>query len=281
MTIKPRTVAGLALALALVAGPAAATSAHAAPSTSITVSNSVSLKVPDFKTKMTLGFDSGSYALQPAADGQYCDSTDNGSTGNEPMPLGGRQWLWGSSPASNDPQVSVIEIVTIWADGKKALTDLQNDTGACRFGALNLTAFKVVEKSATDFGATWRDGFGSFTAAHSRLVGDVLVSVTVTLPRGTAASTAAEATRLAGIGAERVQRTGLTKNSPVGNEVVPQPVATTEAEKAKVAADAATQQTAAVVPAASSPSSTTPPAQQFAAVATATRTGNSLRPLAV
>ena len=154
------------------------------------------------------------------------------------MPLGGRQWLWGSSPASNDPQVSVIEIVTIWADGKKALSDLQNDTGACQFGALNLTAFKVVEKSATDFGATWRDGFGSFTAAHSRLVGDVLVSVTVTLPSGTAASTAAEATRLAGIAAERVQRTGLTKNGPVGNEVVPQPVATTEAEKAKVAADA-------------------------------------------
>ena len=55
-----------------------------------------------FKTKMTLGFDSGSYALQPAADGQYCDSTDNGSIGNEPMPLGGRQWLWGSSPAPND-----------------------------------------------------------------------------------------------------------------------------------------------------------------------------------
>lgn len=172
--------------------------------TSTVVPDRVAFRTRDLTVRQTLGFDSGQSPLQPAAGGQYCDTTDNGATGTEPTPIGGRQWYWYSA---NTGGVSTTHIVTSWVDGAGALLDLANDTGACRFGALGYQNFTVTQATDREFAATYSSA-GIDTAVHSILVRNTLVSVTVD-DWGQNLDEAAEAARLAELSAAKVARTRL------------------------------------------------------------------------
>lgn len=171
--------------------------------TSTVVPDRVGFRTRDFTVRQTLGFDSGQSPLQPAAGGQYCDTTDNGATGIEPTPIGGRQWYWYSA---NTGGVSTTHIVTSWADGPGALADLQADAGACRFAAV-IDGLVVTLATDDAFAATFT-GNGIESAVYSVLVGNTLVSVTVD-DWGNAVDEVAEAQRLAELSATKVARTRL------------------------------------------------------------------------
>lgn len=176
-----------------------------APTTSAVVPDRVGFKASDLPHSMVLLQDFGQYANQPSALGQYCDIADNGASGTEPRPIGGRQWMF-AQHASNADQYSADEVVTIWADGAKALADLQHDTGYCRFRALNWPGFTTTKSTSTDFAAHFNSASAGPIAVHSVLVGKALVSVTLYSPRGASlAQLTADADRLAHLAASRLK----------------------------------------------------------------------------
>ncbi|WP_232547198.1 hypothetical protein [Propioniciclava soli] len=173
------------------------------PTASTVVPGRVALRARDFTVRQVLGFDSGQSPLQPAAGGQYCDTSNNGATGLEPTPLGGRQWSW----YATDGSVGTTHVVTAWADGDGALADLAHDTGACRFDTAGVEDYAVTLADHDAFAATYRVG-EVHTAVHTVLVRNTLVSVTVDDWTG-ALDEAAEAQRLAERSAKVVARTRL------------------------------------------------------------------------
>ncbi len=104
--------------------------------------------------------------------GQYCDTTDNGATGNEPLPTLGRWWFWFEDATTLG--VSVDHVVTSWADAPGALADIQNDTGQCRVGSLELPNYTVQVADDDEFVATWDNA-----AVAAQLVGNNIVAITV------------------------------------------------------------------------------------------------------
>lgn len=202
-----RRGAAVALAAVLAGGALAVTPAQAAPTGTIRVPNQVVLKAKDFPQRMVLGYDSGQYPNQPAAAGQFCDTIDNGADGDEARPIAGRSWFWWDAATET---LGVDQIVTVWDDGAAALADLQNDTGYCRLATYpDAPVLVVTEATLTTFEATL-----GLDAIASRLVGDTLVSVTVTdfdfeSPEVDLTDEAAEAERLADVAAAKVARSKL------------------------------------------------------------------------
>ncbi len=196
-----------ALAVALAGGILAVTPAQAAPAGTIAVPTRVVLKTKDFGQRMVRGYDSGQYPNQPAASGQYCDTWDNGADGDEARPLAGRAWFWWDAATEN---LGVDQVVTVWDDGAAALADLQHDTGYCRLaGFPGAPVLVVTEATDTTFEATL-----GLQAIASRLVGDTLVSVTVTdfrfdSPESDLTDEAAEAERLVDLAAAKVTKSRL------------------------------------------------------------------------
>lgn len=121
------------LTMTLAASLLASTPASAAPTApEPTIPANVALKMKDVRklgidTKFDLGVTTyGTVTF----GGQYCDTTDDGATGLEPLPYLGRWWSW--YDADNDLDVSVDHVITTWDDVAGALSDVQNDTGHCR-----------------------------------------------------------------------------------------------------------------------------------------------------
>lgn len=185
-----------AAAMTLIAPLALTPTAQAAPRTSDVISKQLALRARDLSAGQTLQWDSGQSPLVPAADGQYCDITDNGATGLEPQPINGRIWLYYDA----NEQASTDESVTVWADGPGALADVQADTGYCRFfDDMTVTLADDDEFAGND----------GFQYVHSILVRNTLVSVTVSDWAGVIDDEAAEAQRLAELAAAKVERSRL------------------------------------------------------------------------
>ena len=186
-TSKKTALVASAVAMTLTASLAAAAPANAAPPpppgegltpqvarvSQQAIPKRVGLKKKDIRHLGALqAHDDGVYAGGSAPiGGLYCDTTENGATGDEQAPLLNRWWMW-YDPA-NDTDVSVDHIVTTWYDAAGAMVDLQNDTGICRATLLG----NYVVQYAGDGGmvATWDDA-----AAAARVVDNAIVSVTVT-----------------------------------------------------------------------------------------------------
>jgi hypothetical protein len=147
----------------------------------------------------------------PAATGaQVCDLSGQperqATSDAAPHPVAGSQQdAWAGDGAGADPSVSFG--VTGWPTGSGAVSfrDLQQDTGMCAW----MPHQQRVSWPGADPQATWlshsTEGGGAYLAA--RRVGDVIVSVVVdTLPADDAK---AEAIRLSGIVAAKVEASGL------------------------------------------------------------------------
>lgn len=173
MSTSKNALVASALAMTLAASVFAAAPAQAAPKP--TIANQVALKSKDVRQlKISRQYDSGVVTTgMMTFSGQYCDTTDNGATGLEPLPKLGRDWMW-YNPA-NEFTVSVDHVVTTWADASAAMADLKNDTGYCRVGALDYSNYKVVLADDDDFVATWENN-----AVAARQVGNSIVAITVT-----------------------------------------------------------------------------------------------------
>lgn len=172
-TSQKTALVASALAMTLAASVFAAAPAQAAPTP--TIPSNIALKKKDVRhLKLDTLFDLGVVqgGLVTFA-GQYCDTTDNGATGTEPLPGLGRWWTWYN--AANDTDVSVDQVVTSWSDAPAAMADLATDTGLCRVGALDYPNYTVVHADADEFVATWDDA-----AVSARLVGpNTIVAITV------------------------------------------------------------------------------------------------------
>ncbi len=170
-TKKPALVA-TTLAMTLAASLVAVLPAEAAAKP--TIPNNVALKKKDVRA---LGpnyvFDLGVTTTGMVTfAGQYCDTTDNGATGAEPLPTLGRWWTW--YDRANDLDVSVDHVVTSWADSQSALADIQNDTGHCRVGAMQYANYAVQVADDDEFVATWDN-----TAVAAQRIGNNIVAITV------------------------------------------------------------------------------------------------------
>lgn len=170
-TKKNTALVASALTMTLAASLFAAAPANAAPAPSIP--KQVALKKKDVRhLDVNTVFDLGTTTDGTVTfAGQYCDATDNGATGLEPLPELGRWWTW--SNETSDLGVTVDHVVTTWADGDAALVDVQNDTGHCR--VFPGDSYTVVVSGDDE----WVAQFGTYAVAV-RQVGNTLVSVAVT-----------------------------------------------------------------------------------------------------
>lgn len=144
--------------------------------------NSVAYAIPDevalpddvFPVALEDGYDSGQYRYHPTVPGQACNENREGD-----RPIAGRQWMRYNTRAG----YSFTQIVTGWerGTGRDRFADLRDDTGQCRF----METQAVLTLSDDTWIATEQRGKLSF-ARGAVLVGDVIVSLEVQSPRGTA-----------------------------------------------------------------------------------------------
>lgn len=174
-TKKTAATAASILATTLTASLFSVTAQAASPSFDGTVfiPQRVALKQNVVGRSLTDVFDLGNYAGTVASVGQYCDTTDNGATGTEPEPIGGRWWTW-STPAYDR---SVDQVVTVWADADSAFSDVVFDTGYCRYTAMDYPGFESRAIDQDVFLATWAG-----QAVVTRKVDRSLVSIRVRGP---------------------------------------------------------------------------------------------------
>lgn len=150
--------------------------------------------------------ESSQYGNQPAAIGQYCDTSDTGASG--PAPVAGRQRSWSSGASDFDGQVEIV--VTGWESGTgaSAFTDVVEDTGRCVWLDPVVAIPRQGWRGDEGYLVSGAPVFGNAAVVAVQRVGDVLVGVTAYDSAGEAEA-AAEAVRLSDLVVDELVASGL------------------------------------------------------------------------